>query len=304
MRTGYKVLGAVAILSAVLLYGTSNFGGNNGTATAAANEATGKPQKNAINLVAPSLPESGKDLSVTSINLSERNTVVYRSDVSAISAARLQNEVLKKSRNLPKGAPLYLVLDTPGGDIMAGNQFIDLAKSLGRPVHTITIFAASMGFNIAQRLDTRYILPSGTLMAHRAYVAGVEGQIPGEFLTAAATLYRLVTKMEKQNAQRLGISPEEYTALVKDEYWVDGEDAVRQGAADRLVSLQCDSSLDGSYYETVMTFFGPVTLEWAKCPAVTAPLGFKFDGPEDSRREISDSLQNFQRFRKLMRAQP
>lgn len=253
----------------------------------------GKPEAPVLNLNTPTLP--GKAIGTTpvaTIKLTRSNTIIFRTDVDALSVAKVQKELLQKNKQLGMGEPIYLVLDTPGGDIIAGNQLIDTAKSIGRPVHTITLFAASMGFNFVQRLGKRYILPSGTLMAHRARVSGVGGQIPGEFLTAAATLYRLVLNMERQNAERLGISLDYYTGLVKDEYWVEGEDAVRQGAADSLAYVTCDETLDGSSYETFLTFFGPITIEWANCPAITQPLGFSFEGSKEKRGEVEEKLKN------------
>jgi ATP-dependent protease ClpP protease subunit len=181
--------------------------------------------------------------------------------------------------SLPKGEPIYLVLNTPGGDVEAGNQLIDTANGLSRPVHTITIFAASMGFNTVQALGNRYILPSGTLMAHRVRVGGIGGQVPGEFLTAVTRVIRQTQRMEMRNASRMGISFADYTKLINAEYWVDGEDAVRQGVADAVVNIRCDASLEGTSEETLQTPFGPISLIWSDCPAVTNPIGFKYSGP-------------------------
>lgn len=292
-----KGLIAAFVVIGLGVYGMNNVNFN----SAGADEPVsvgGKPVKNNINLSAPSLPsDDAAELVTKDLILSASNTIVFRSDVNAISVAQTQRRLLDMDASLGQGRPIYLVLDTPGGSISAGNSLIDTARSLRRPVHTITIFAASMGFAMVQRLGTRYVLPSGTLMAHRAHVSEVSGQIPGEFITAAANLFGLVTRLEKQNAARLGISFEDYTALVRDEYWVEGEDGVRQGAADALASIKCDSSLKGSYYESISTFFGEVRLEWSNCPAVTYPLGFAFDGSPVDRAAIAKSLSNYKHFR-------
>lgn len=250
-------------------------------------------------------PETGRnitfaDMSIKEVVLSESNTVVFRSEVNATSVGRAQHELLKKSAKLPSREPIYLVLDTPGGDIVSGNQLIDTAKGLGRPVHTITIFAASMGFNFVQRLSNRYILPSGTLMAHRARVSGIEGQVPGEAITSLASVLKVVTRMEEQNAGRLGITFDDYTKLVKDEYWVDGEDSLRQGAADNLAAIKCDKSLQGETRETFYTMWGPITVVWDKCPAVTSPIGIEFGGGLEEMKRIREHARNFRSFRKLL----
>lgn len=266
-------------------------------------EQQGRPIKNALSLKAPSLPSSERELTIVQLNLSSDNLVVFREDFNALSVANAQQDLIEKDKRLASGKPIYLLLDTPGGSIPAGNALIDTAKSLGRPVHTITVFAASMGFNTAQRLGTRYILPSGELMAHRARVGGVGGQIPGEFLTAAATLYRLVEKQERYNAKRLRITFEAYTELVRDEYWVDGEDAVRQGAADQMVSIKCDDSLKGTSTQAVRTMFGTVNVIWSNCPAVTLPIGAVFGKDEAQNELLRRALSDYRGFRKLVAEQ-
>lgn len=276
--------------------------GNDNTAIPASTFVAGKPQNPAINLTPPHLADrvGSGDLPRAKILLSKNNTVIFRAAVDGLSVGKAQAELLSLDKKLPRGQDIFLVLDTPGGDIVSGNQLIDTTKSLNRKVHTITIFAASMGFAFAQRMDNRYIIPSGTLMAHRARVGGVEGQIPGEFITAAATLYNLVLGMERQNANRMGIDLDTYTSLVKDEYWVDGEEAVRQGVADSLALIQCDASLDGTSFETVDTFFGPVQIEWANCPAITQPIGFKF--PEMPGRSEEEKLTTTKNIKELLSA--
>ena len=292
---GFILAGVLAGFAGYLVYS-----GNSGSTAQAVEAESQKPVPNTFQASGPQLPSSQRPLTVKRINLTADNTLVLRTDFNALSMAKLQYKLLELDAKLGRGEPIYLVMDTPGGSIPAGNSFIDLALSLNRPVHTITVFAASMGFNTAQRLGTRYILPSGTLMAHRATVGGVGGQIPGEFLTAAANLLRLVTKMEEANAKRLRISLDQYTQLVKDEYWVDGEDAVRQGAADELASISCDDSLKGVERETVQTMFGPVNLVWSKCPAVTMPLDFEFQGLPEQEMAIRNSLADVKQFRKLL----
>lgn len=285
------VTGIVAAFGAGFLYE----GSKDTEATAGA--ALGRPVKNEAAFKAPGLSPTN-EVKTETLLLSKSNVITLRSAVGALSVSKAQTELLDKNGKLPKGQPIYLVLDTPGGSIDAGNQLVDTAKSLGRPVHTVTLFAASMGFSFVQRLDKRYIVPSGTLMAHRATVNGVGGQVPGEFLTAAANILTLVTKMEKANAQRLGISFEEYTDLVLNEYWVDGEDAVKQNAADALASIQCDDSLSGTTKETVMSFFGPVDIEWANCPAITMPVSIGFSGTEEQRQVVDQVFSTRRSFRK------
>ena len=238
----------------------------------------------------------------TPITLTAANHVMFRGEVDPLYVARKSAELLYKARLLPTNQDLYLVIDSPGGDIVSGNDFANVVKSLGRPVHTITIFSASMAFNFVQRFGTRYITPSGTLMAHRARVSGIGGQVPGEFLTMATHIYRYVTMMERQNAKRMQLSHEAYSTLVRDEYWAFGDEAVEAKAADKTALIRCDDSLSGAYKETVNSMFGQLTLIWAACPAIAAPLAV--EEPEglqtDVKKALREQLRNFNQFRRSL----
>ena len=78
--------------------------------------------------------------------------------------------------SLKSGYPIYLFLNTPGGSIQAGLELIEGLNGINRPIHTVTLFAASMGWQLVQHLGTRYVLKYGVLMSHKA-----RGQFSGEF---------------------------------------------------------------------------------------------------------------------------
>lgn len=207
--------------------------------------------------------------------LKERNTVTFRDVVRFSSVKKVQLEAMKVSSKLSKSEPIYLFLDTPGGSIVAGQDMITTLQALPQKVHTVTNFAASMGYITVQSLDNRYILPTGTLMSHRAYM-GEEGQVPGEFNTRSSYWMNRIEKIEKQMANRVGLSLSEYQKLIKDEYWVDGQEAVNAKHADRTILVRCDESLQGTYDDTIPTIFGDIKLTWSKCPLITVPVAVDF----------------------------
>ena len=208
------------------------------------------------------------------IILTEDNSVVFNQQVTEEYTSKKILEIMKKAK---KGIPLYLVLDTPGGSVSAGLAFVDSIKSLKVRVHTVTIFAASMGYQFVQELGTRYITASGTLMSHRGAVGGLSGQVPGELNSRLNHIQAILSGMSSRAAARIGMDKKAYEQAIINELWISGQDAVSAKHADALANVSCDKGLtDGVYVENFNTLFGKVSVEFSKCPLVSAPLGFSF----------------------------
>lgn len=212
------------------------------------------------------------------IVLREDNTISLRTAVTKESVAKVEIEAYAKSSNLSASEPLYLVLDTPGGDVTAGRALMDSLKSLNRKVPTITLFAASMGFHLAQNMDDRLITPSGTLMSHRIRIGGLDGQIPGEATTRLNAITRTSTIMDEIVATRVGMDLNDYQELIRDEYWVEGSDAVAYHMADEVVLPRCSPEMLRPIQQSVQTLFGGVVLTMSACPLISGPIAIDTSG--------------------------
>lgn len=222
--------------------------------------------------------------------LSKKNTIVFRDVVTERSTSAAVRKALELSNNLDDSkTPLYLYLDTPGGSIVAGMDLINSLKALPREVKTVSNFAASMGFQIAQNMGERYVTPTGVLMSHRAYM-GLEGQTPGEFESRQKLWEGMLRNMDQTAAERLGMDFDAYRALIKDEFWVSGQEAVDRKAADKVTLVTCDNSLKGTYDETIMTIFGDIKIKWSECPLVTFPVSIDFSELEKKNHSQTDII--------------
>jgi ATP-dependent Clp protease protease subunit len=248
---------------------------------------------------------SAVDLAIASspevLVLSKNNTVVMSGQISNSLIAEKQKELLDLiDKNKPSGKPIYVFLDTPGGSVFAGNSFIDTAALYKGKIHTITYFAASMGYHMVQSLGTRYILPSGILMSHRASLNGVGGQLPGELVTAINFFSDLLLDMDKVAAARVKIPVEEYRKLIYDEYWVTGKKAVTVNQADKLAVVKCDESLNGTETKGIQTIFGTVEVTVSKCPIIRGIIKQEFKGSREqldraAKQLIFNEVQKLQR---------
>lgn len=229
------------------------------------------------------------------ILLTSVNTVVFRGEVTDNSALNIQLKLFRLA--LIRGAkdyPIYLVLDSPGGSIDAGLSFIEFAKVI-RNLKTISIFAASMTSGIAEALPgERLVTQNGTMMFHRA-----AGSFRGYFETGEVESQLEYSKnimrgMEKVNSDRLKLDISTYKELVRTELWIYAEDNVTRHAADRMVDLECSSTLTQSKESVSFdTVFGVVNVIFSGCPLMRSPTG------GDTGKYLVMSIANYQLLKSL-----
>ncbi len=210
------------------------------------------------------------------IELTDQNSITFNEAFTVQYVAGKQLELFNLALTSPE-KDLYIVMYTPGGSVSAGSLFIDTVSALNKKVHTITIFSASMGYHTVQGLGKRYILPSGTLMSHRAAVSGLSGQFPGELITRINMLMESTLVLDRAASKRVGMSLSNYKAAIHDELWVTGQDAVDQGHADEVVKARCGQGLGGTYEKTFFSIFGPISVSFSKCPLIVGPVSVNSD---------------------------
>lgn len=223
------------------------------------------------------------------IVLSKSSTLVLNGPVTGPSIADLSDAALQMSNKLPAGQPIYLVLNSPGGEVQTGSEFIQLMRNIGRPVHTITLFGASMAFQIAEQLGTRYVVEDGTLMSHRIK-GGVEGEFPGQVVNRMNYTLQWSGNMDERIAKRAGITVEKYQEMINDEYWCAGKGCLADNFADKIADVGCDNSMTGHHtvhlnpMEAIMggqfMLGGPpdITVTYSDCPLITSPLSTSASG--------------------------
>lgn len=224
------------------------------------------------------------------IVLTKENTISFSDVVTEASVAQFQVQLQEMSNRLPKSRDIIVVLNTPGGDVVAGNTMIDSVRAVPQKVKTLTIFAASMGFHFAQAFDERMVTPTGVLMSHRAK-GGLSGEFDGEFDVRLAAIKRQLDYLSAMSAKRLGMSLEVYKELIRDEYWVHGFDSVSEKAADRVVLARCDNTLAGTKQVALRTMFGNIAVTLSNCPLITGPLGIGMSGVgEEHEKDVQDYI--------------
>lgn len=218
------------------------------------------------------------------IVLSSKNKLSLSDEVNGESVG----EVIREAKKLDREAslfssgndPMYLFENTPGGEIQSGLELNEGLKGLKRPVKTITLFAASMGFQIVQNLDERLILKNGTLMSHRAR-GGVQGEFggksPGQLENRINFWLKRLTELDRTTVKRTNGKQTlaSYQDAYENELWLTGEEAVEKGYADRVVTVTCDDSLDGVVTKQTQFFGMVISYDLDKCPLNTSPSNIR-----------------------------
>lgn len=222
---------------------------------------------------------SASTVSTKEITLTKDNTLVLNEAFTGPSISNLIGEAKEINANLKSGYPIYLFLNTPGGSIQAGLELIEFLKGLNRPVHTVTLFSASMGFQLVQHLGKRYILKYGVLMSHKA-AGGFRGEFGGgdsQIDSRYGLWLRRLNTMDKQTVKRTKGKKnlKQYQSEYDNELWLNGEESVKNGYADSVVSVKCGESLNGTNSKDIRGLGFNLIVSFDNCPIRTYPVSIK-----------------------------
>jgi ATP-dependent Clp protease protease subunit len=251
------------------------------------------------------------------IVLTKDNTLILDSAFSGESVSKLIQQARQMDSDLQSGYPIYLFLDSPGGSIQAGLELIEALNGINRPVHTVTLFAASMGWQLVQHLGERYILKYGVLMSHKASgsFSGEFGGGPSQIDSQYGLWLRRINIMDEQTVKRTNGKKtlQQYRSEYDNELWINGEEAVTNGYADEVVTVKCGQGLEGTRDSKINYMGFNLKLTLSNCPIITYPVnismqlrtnkglmdmeefldnGGKF-GPKCNKQEISSITNSF-----------
>jgi len=139
------------------------------------------------------------------------------------------------------GEPIWVLIDSPGGSVIAGAQIISAIESAGVEVNTVCLsLCASMGAIIHQYGTKRYMVDRSFLMFHEAS-GGVSGTMP-QMLSQLNSMNRYINKMIAKIATRAGTSFQELSSKLAAEFWVDAEDSLSLHFSDGTINVLFDPS--------------------------------------------------------------
>lgn len=150
------------------------------------------------------------------------------------NALGLADEILNLGKK--SNAPIYLILDSPGGSVITGGILISAIQASKAPVYTICYkVCASMAAMIHQYGKERFQVDRSILMFHPA-TAGTEGEVD-KMNSFIGFLKRYCDKFLYEIGERSGLGFQKLKDLASVELWIDAEDAVAMNLTDKIVSV-------------------------------------------------------------------
>lgn len=217
------------------------------------------------------------------IVLKPNNFILLEGVIDEESSSDFITKVLTSSND-----EILIYINSPGGSVSSGMKMIQVIKDLKKINKNLKVtcyvdFAASMAFALTQAAcDQRLLGQTSILMQHQA-TFGVQGR-SGEVASRLEMINSILSVMNKAEAKRLKISEEKLSRLTRDEWWLVGDNAVSNNAADSLTSVTCSKQLVLATRSRVINVFGfKVNLTFSACPLVEYPLKIDI-----SRQNVSE----------------
>lgn len=212
-------------------------------------------------VVAPPPPPSPPLVSLNSIN-----HLTIRGDVDDVSA----DQFLRASMLAARGSVRYVFISTHGGHVDAGNRIVREVRQ--KNYTCIADRAYSMGFVILQACGERLITPFASVMQHQIslHLGGDLARVHN-YIEMVRAEERVLAQMQ---ASRLRLTVEEFRRRTADEWWMFGEDIVKNGCADRIVDVTCTPALMRKNTTLIQRAapFVNVVHTYSRCPLVQEPL--------------------------------
>lgn len=175
-------------------------------------------------------------ITASRLNLQGSN-LVFLTDVVNTTSADI---IINTMSFYPLNAPVYMVLNSPGGSVLDGARII--AAMEGRDIRcVVTDLAASMAFHIFQHCSQRYMTRNSFIMAHPASLSVMYSGELDKFVSRYSFLKHYVDRMDLHAANRAGMTLDHFKLLTGQELWLDAQESVERKFADKVVIVNLPS---------------------------------------------------------------
>jgi len=226
------------------------------------------------------------------IQLNKHNLITLRGEIND----ELTSELVRKI-NMFTNNELYFYITSPGGSVISGLQIINqLATLKERKIKLICIgdFAASMAFVIFQSCPVRYITSSSILMQHQMSLS-INGNLQN-VNNYIDFIRQIDDDLDDLQATKLLMNKNDFKNKITNDWWLSGNNIIKNNAADSMVLISCDSELVGQNEQVKkVNPFIDINIIFSKCPLSREPVDIVITTKletNDNKEIIKDIISN------------
>lgn len=166
--------------------------------------------------------------------LFQERIIILNGEINGDVATAICSQLLVLQHENPKAA-IQMIINSPGGDTVAGFAIYDMMMSSTCPISTICLGqACSFGamLFVAGTKGMRYILPNSRVLLHQPW-GGLRGQVTDidiHFKDMMKTKERAI----KLVSDHTGQPADKVAADMERDFILYAEDAIKYGAADKI----------------------------------------------------------------------
>lgn len=168
--------------------------------------------------------------------LFEARVILISAPVDAKLAHAVNSKLLALERHNDRD-PIYMMINSPGGEVHSGFSIFDTARFVRPPVVTIvTGLAASMGsiITLCAKPEHRFAFPNSKILIHQPSIGGIGGSV-SDIEIHAKDLIETKNRIIDLYVKECGREPSEVQKALDRDNWMSPEAAVKFGHISRII---------------------------------------------------------------------
>lgn len=138
-------------------------------------------------------------------------------------------------------SPIYMYIDSPGGDVDAGFAIFDMIRFINAPVYLIgmgLIASAATLVLLSVDKEFRIGLPNSRYLIHQP-LGGMRG-VATDIEIYAKDMEKIRAKLNSLIAEQTGTSLEQVTKDTERDFWLDSDEAVKYGLISKIIAKKSE----------------------------------------------------------------